>query len=112
GDEAAEDAGLVHPPQRRLRILARGQDLEEEAVRLGILAQPRIDPLEVPRDEAQRLRMDVEIVQLRRMEEADEIDRILLEGVVPRDGEAPGVEREAFDLAPPEGRPAAPEIGR
>ena len=39
GHEAAEHAGLVEPPQRRLRIVARGQHLHEQAVGLGIVAQ-------------------------------------------------------------------------
>ena len=45
GDETAEYAGLVHPAQRRFRILARSQDFEEQAVRLGIFAQLSIDQL-------------------------------------------------------------------
>ena len=45
GDEAAEHAGLVHAPQGRLGILARGQDLHEEAVRLGVGAQIGVDQL-------------------------------------------------------------------
>ena len=39
GDEPAEDAGLVHPSQRRLRGVARGQDFEEQAVCFRVLAQ-------------------------------------------------------------------------
>src|SRR5205085_6084322 len=43
GNEAAEDPGLVHPPQRRFWILARGQDFKEQAVRLRILAEVLVD---------------------------------------------------------------------
>ncbi len=78
GDEAAEHAGLVHPAQRDLGIdVARRQDLDEEAVRFRIVAQLGIDEFQGMRDDAQRMRMDVEPFLLRDMEEADERDRIL-----------------------------------
>ena len=38
GNEAAEDARLVHAAQRGFRILTRGQDVQKKAVRLRILA--------------------------------------------------------------------------
>ena len=38
-DEAAEHAGLVHPPQHHLGRVLRGQDVEEEPVRLRVVAQ-------------------------------------------------------------------------
>ena len=38
GDEAAQDPGLVHPPQCGFRILARGQDVEEQSIGLGVVA--------------------------------------------------------------------------
>ena len=37
--EAAEHAGLVHPPQHGLGVVLRGQDFEEQPVRLLVLAQ-------------------------------------------------------------------------
>ena len=43
--EAAEHAGLVHPPQDDLGVV-RGEDFEEQPVRLGIVPQLRIDQLE------------------------------------------------------------------
>ena len=44
GHEAAEHAGLVEAAQRRLRIVARRQHLHEQAVGLGIGAQPVDQP--------------------------------------------------------------------
>ena len=41
GNEPAEHAGLVHAPKRDFRRVARGKDLEEQPVRLVILAQAR-----------------------------------------------------------------------
>ncbi len=46
GDEAAEHAGLVHRPEHGFGVLARGQDLQEEAVGLLVLAQLRVDQLQ------------------------------------------------------------------
>ena len=51
--------------------------------------------------------MDVEPVLLRRVKEADEIDRIVAEGVLARDIEPPAIDREARDLALAQA-PAAP----
>ena len=43
GDEAAEHAGLVHAPQRRLGVALPSQQLEEDAVGLGVVAQLVVD---------------------------------------------------------------------
>ena len=40
-DELAEHAGLVHAAEHRLRIAARGEDLDEEAIGFGVLAQAK-----------------------------------------------------------------------
>ncbi len=58
GDEAAEHAGLVHPPQGRLGSVARSQDFEEKAVGFLVLAQPRVDALQGLSDEPRRIRVN------------------------------------------------------
>ena len=78
-DEAAEHAGLVHPPQHHLRRVARGQDVEEQAVRLGVVAQRRADEPERARREPARVRVDGEVVPVGEPEQADQVDRIALE---------------------------------
>ena len=55
GHEAAEHAGLVQTPQRRLRIVPRGQHLHEQAVGLGVGAQP-VDQADVLGDQPQASR--------------------------------------------------------
>ena len=85
GNEAAEHAGLVHAPQRHLRRAPRGQDFEEEAVRLRVLAQGGVDPLQRLRDEPRRVRVDGQVRTVGDPEEADQIDRIALEGVAADD---------------------------
>jgi hypothetical protein len=76
GHEAAEHAGLVEAPQGRLRIVLRGHHRHEQAIGLGIGAQP-IDQADVLGDQAQGRGMDVEIVLLRHMEQAQDRHRIL-----------------------------------
>ena len=46
GHELAEHAGLVHPAQHGLGVVLRGEDLEEQPVRLLVLAQLAVDQLE------------------------------------------------------------------
>ena len=100
GHELAEHAGLVHPPQRDFRVLLRGQDFEEQAVGLGILAQFRIDQAQRLRHGAQRARVDVEIVMLRDVEQPDQRDRVLLEEILGRDRQPLAFERKAAERAP------------
>ena len=77
--ELAEHAGLVHAAQHGLGVVLRGQDLEEQAVRLLVLAQVVVDEVERMADGAHRVGMECEIVLLRQMEDADQVDRIALE---------------------------------
>ena len=56
GDEPAEHAGFVHAPERDLRRVARRQDLEKKAVRLFVLAQAGVDPLQGLRHQPGRVR--------------------------------------------------------
>ena len=79
--EVAEHAGLVHAPQHCLGVVLGGEDIEEEAVGLGVLAQLAVDQLERARDRAQRVGVEGQIVFLRQVEDADQVDRIALEHV-------------------------------
>ena len=80
GDEPAEHAGLVHPPQRRLDVAA-GQQVEKNAVGLGIGPQAVVDqPQRLPQ-EADGIRMVERARFLGRGEEANEVHRIALEDI-------------------------------
>ena len=81
GNEPAKHAGLVHPAQRRLRRAARGQDFQEQPVRLRVLAQRSVDALQRLGDEPRRGRMDRQIRSVGHPENSDQIDGIALEGV-------------------------------
>ena len=82
GDEAAEHAGLVHPPAasspgawREVRI-SRNRRLAS-----GSSRSRGVDALQGLRDEPRRVGVDRQIRTVRDPEEADQIDRIALEGV-------------------------------
>ncbi|MEY9281357.1 hypothetical protein ABIA03_002549 [Bradyrhizobium yuanmingense] len=92
-DEMAEYAGLVHPPQHDLGIVG-GQDLHEQPVGLGIFAQARVDQAERARHVAHRIRMEGKVVLLREAEDADQIDRVVLEHVGRGDVDAVVVDDE------------------
>ena len=100
GNEAAEHAGLVHAPQGDFRVLLRGQDFEEQAIGLGILAQPGIDQAQGLRHRAQRARVDVEVVLLGDVKEPQQRDRVLLEKIVRWDRQPIAVEPKAVEPAP------------
>ena len=92
--EAAEHAGLVHSPQHGLRVVLRGEDLEEELVGFLALAQFRIDQIERARDSAHRVRVECQVVLLRELEDADQVDRIALEHIGLREPDAVLVDDE------------------
>ena len=98
GNEPAEHAGLVHAPERDFRRVARGQDLEKQAVRLGIVAQAGVDALQRLGDEPRRVRVDRQVRPVGDPEEPDQIDRIALEGVVADDVDAVVVDLEILRL--------------
>ena len=108
GNEPAQDAGLVHPPQRGFRRPARGQDFEEKTIRILVVTQPRVDALERLRDEPRRIRMDRQIRTVRNPEDADEIDRVALERVRPDDVDAIIVDLEILGFGD-DARPASPQ---
>ena len=101
-DEAAEHAGLVHPPQDQLRIAARGQHRHEEPVGFLVVAHGLGDQAERAGDLLQRGRMELQPVDIGDVEEADQVDRIALEDVRARKRDAAAVIDEfqrAGDLA-------------
>ena len=97
--EAAEHAGFVHPPERRLRILVASQDIQEDLIGLCRLTQALVDPLQGLGNPAERIRVDVEVVGLSDLEEAQQIDRLLVEVLRPFHRQAITFELEAPDPA-------------
>ena len=79
-DEMAEHAGLVHAPQHDFGVVRR-QDLHEQPVGFGIVAQLGVDQAERPRHRAHGVGMKRQIVLLREPEDPDQIDRVVLEDV-------------------------------
>ena len=110
GHEAAEHAGLVHPPQHGLGVVLRGQDFEEQPVRLLVLAHRLVDELERAGGDMHGVGMEREIVFLREMEDADQIDRVALEHVFVGDIDAVVVDDEILGLGQRAPRPR-PELG-
>ena len=114
GHELAEHAGLVHPPQDRFRIVPGGEDVDEQAVCLPVVAQFGVDQLERAGNRPHRVRMKGKIVLLRQLEDADQVDRIALEYAGIGDGEAVIVDDEivaAGERASPRRAQAAPSCG-
>src|SRR6202021_3478636 len=108
GNEAAEKTSLVHPPQRGLGVLLRGQDFEEQPVGLGVLAQLRVGEAQRSCHRAQGVRMDVELLLLRDMEQAQQCWWVVLEEILGGDREAPAVKYETGKAAPGAAAPAQP----
>ena len=94
GDEAAEHARLVHPPQRRLGRPPRGEDLQEQPVGLRVGAQLGVDALERLGDEARRVRVDGEARTVGDPVETDKVDRIALERLGVEDVDAVVIDLE------------------
>ena len=103
--ELAEHAGLVHAPEHGLRRGLRGQDVEEQPVRLRVPAHLGVDQLERAGGGAHRFGMEREIVLLREVKQPDQIDRIAPEDVGAGDVDAVVVDGEVVGLA--QGAPAA-----
>ena len=108
--EAAEHAGLVHPPQHGLGVVLRGQDFEEEPVRLLVLAHRLVDELERAGRDMHGVGMEREIVFLREMKDADQVDRVALEHVLVGEVDAVVIDDEVLGLAQRAPRPRA-ELG-
>ncbi len=109
GDEAAEDAGLVHAPEHDLRRVGRGEDRQEELVGRGILAELVVDELQRPGQQADGVGVEGKVVAVRQPEHADEIDRVAGEGALVGDRDAVVVDLEIGALleAAPRFRPEA-----
>ena len=81
-DEAAEHAGLVHLAQRAFGVASVGQKPHEQTVGGRIAAQIVVDQPEVRPDLPQDLGREGRLVLVGEDEQADEIDRVLDEGVL------------------------------
>ena len=79
GNEAAQHARLVHQPQRSLRIVARGQRLEESVIGLRIVAHLIGDQVQRARHGAQGMRMNVHALDVGDMEQAQDVGGVLAE---------------------------------
>ena len=88
GNELAEHARLVHLPQHGFGRPARGQDLDEHAVGFGVLAQLAVEALQRHGDKARGVGVDRQAVAVRDPVEANDVDRILLEDILARHGDA------------------------
>ena len=110
GHEAPEHAGLVHPPQHGFGVVLRGQDFEEQPVRFLVLAQLLVDELERARRHMHGVGMECQIVLLREMEDADQVDGVALEDGLVGDVDPVVVDDEIIGLAERVPRPR-PELG-
>ena len=79
--EMAEHAGFVHPPQHGFRVVLGGEDFQEQSVGFLVVAQLGVDQLERAGDRAHGVGMESEIVLLRQIEDADQVDWIALEHI-------------------------------
>jgi hypothetical protein len=75
-NEGAEHAGLVHQPERALRVAARTQDFDEKPVRLLVDAQRVVDQPDVARDVLERVGMHVDALLVGEMEQPEKVDRM------------------------------------
>ena len=95
--EAAEHAGLVHPPEHDLGRMDAGQDFHEKRVGPGVLAHLAIDQHRVARGGAHRRRMDFEPFACGQREHFEQPHRIGAEEIVGRDGETSAIEQESAE---------------
>ena len=71
GHEAAEHAGLVHPAQRDIGLVARGQHFEEEGIGARVVAD-LVDQPRIARRRAHRVGMDFQPLARRQREQFDQ----------------------------------------
>ena len=103
--EAPEHARLVHAAQHPLGIVGRGEDLQEQPVGLGVLAQAIVDQGKRARRDPNGVGMEREAVPVGEMEDADQVDRVAAEYVRRGDVDAVVVDDEILGLA--QGTPPA-----
>ena len=93
-DEAAEHAGLVHVAERAFGIARVGEKPHEQAVGGGTRAQIVVDQAEVRAHLTQHLGRERSLMLVGDCEQADEVDRILGEGVLVHGVDAPVLDAE------------------
>ena len=98
--EPAEHPGLVHAPQDALRLVLRGDDLEEQGIGPLVAAQIGGDQLQRTGGEARGIGMNGEVVPVGLAKQGDQIDRITLENAVILHTQTVIVDDELADLAP------------
>ena len=97
--EAAQHAGLVHAPQRHLRIGVRRQQLDEDAVGLRVIAQLVVDQALGLAQQPDGVGMQERVGKVRLGEKADEVHRIALEHILVGDVQPVVVDAEVGALA-------------
>ena len=98
-DEGAEHADLVHPAQHDLGGILRGEDFQKQLVGFRILAHLLVEEFQRMGGDPHRFGMEGEIVLLRQMEDAEQIDRIAAEHVGARHIDAVIVDDEVVGFA-------------
>ena len=113
GNEPPEDTGFVHPVQRNVGRCFRRQHLQEQAIGLRVVAQVVVDKLEALGHPAKRGGVDIQILRLGDVEQAQQVDWVLVENIVVGNVQPAALGDEIADLAPagaeeqePTGRPA------
>ena len=81
GDEGAEHADLVHQPERPLGVVVAEQQLEEDAVGLRVGAHPVVDQPQARGHPPQRVGVDRDVGGEALLEQPQDVDRVLAEGV-------------------------------
>jgi hypothetical protein len=92
--EASEHAGLVHPPEHQLRLVSGGEDFQKQAVRFRVVPKRVIDEAERARHLLHGVGVEGEVRLVRKMEDADEVDRVALEDLFVGDVDAVVVDDE------------------
>jgi hypothetical protein len=79
GTEAPQHAGLVHVTQHRFRPVSGGEDFHEQPIGFHVLLERAVHALQGFGDQPQRVGMKREVMDARRVKNADQIDGIALE---------------------------------
>ena len=91
--ELPEHTRFIQAPQCRLRIFLGRQHTNEESIRIRILLHRFRNPTQAPRDEMQRVWMDIELMSLGDFEEPEHLHRSVVKMLV-----ACNIETTAFDF--------------
>ena len=115
GHEFPEDVGLVHPAQDHFGIVATAQQVEEQRIGAGILANLVVDQPAVAIGLAHGFGVDFELFGFGQLENLDQPNRILLEPFVRRGSDLSAIDAVSLEdtrlLLPPGEEPAPRCLG-